>query len=442
MNNIGFIIFGGTGDLAKRKLLPSFCRLLVEGTLGPGSYIVGVGRKELSDEEYKELVSEFIIEELLETDAWKEARICYYRGDFSSPDALNEMPAMLDSLEDATFVGRIHYLATHYQFMPTIVQQLDHNSLLHHPDQFRRVVFEKPFGNDLKSSTALNDEIGNVLDEENIYRIDHYLGKETVRNILAFRFGNPLFESVWNGESIEQITIAVEEELGVGNRLGYYDKTGAIKDMIQSHLLQLVSLVLMDGPEHYTADDIHDKKVGVLNHLKTESIRVGQYEGYAQEVGNTESQTETYVEATLVCQNERWKNTRIVLRTGKQLEERKAYIEVVFRKTYCQYHCKELDLPPNKLVIHIQPTQDICFYFNQRIPQEKRYESVPMSFCRTCHFEGNSVEAYVILLKECLQGKKTLFTRFDELHSAWKVTDTLIKVKSAQPLEKYTKRMP
>jgi len=353
------------------------------------------------------------------------------------------MDAFLGKLEKGKSYDRIYYLATSFTFMPMIAKQLKKYKLHTHKDKFRRVVFEKPFGTDLSTSKKLNTTIQKIFDEESIYRIDHYLGKETVQNILTLRLGNPLFEGVWSSEFIEKINIVAEEDSNVGKRIGYYDNAGAIKDMVQSHLLQVASLVLMDAPEKYDATNIHDEKVKVLKKLRlasTKDLTIGQYRSYGGEVkaaGLKKSATETYVDVKLRCNSRRWKGTDIVLTTGKMLGNRRAYIEIIFKKNPCKHHCKLYKIKTNKLTIDIQPTQDIAFDFNHYVLAADVFKAVTMEFCHSCEFTGNSIAAYDTLLAECIAGDKTLFTRFDELQESWKITDALVSAKKSVALKKY-----
>jgi glucose-6-phosphate 1-dehydrogenase len=436
---VAFIIFGGTGDLTKRKILPSIYSLYKKELLHPDSYIVGIGRREYSDEEYKATLYSFSPESY-EEDIWKDIRITYHKAHFDKECSLQDLPLKIQDLEGGEGYNRLFYLATNYTFMPAIASQLKDVSLDTSTHGFSRVIFEKPFGKDLKSSDALNSKIQKIFPEEKIYRIDHYLGKETVQNLLSLRFCNPLFENIWNSTLIEEIRLVVEEDMAVGARIGYYDTAGAIKDMLQNHLLQVISLVLMDAPADNTPDAIHDEKIKVLKHLHIKDLSVGQYESYREEAqsnGILATNTETLASATLECKTKRWKGTKITLKTGKKLPQKHGYIEIIFKAKPCECSCLVDEPEANRLVINIQPSQDITFHINTKSPFENTLKHVPMSFCHSCEFGPNSVEAYEKLLLDSLHGDKTLFTRYDELRESWKLTDKLVAMKEEKPLKVY-----
>jgi len=438
----GFIIFGGTGDLTKRKLAPAIYNLIQKGLLHEKSYIVGIGRSKLTAEDYKQSLEAYLpigYDEKI----WEKLRVYYEKGDVRDDEFFKRIEKILEKIEGGSF-NRVYYLAVSYELMPIITNQLNKYCACHNDRYFRRLVFEKPFGNNYKTSLKLNLEIHNGFPEEQVYRIDHYLGKETVENILSLRFANPLFESVWNNKFIEHIRIVVEEDIGVGNRINFYDQTGAIRDMLQSHLLQVASLILMNNPLDDRAESIHNEKIKVLKKLRVKSkddVVIGQYESYSKEAkasGIAQTKTETYAEVKLTCDNPRWRGTSIILRTGKNLKSKVGYIEIAFKKTPCENYCRRYNIETNKMIINIQPNQNIKFSFNHINPHDKKsFKHVDMNFSREKHFGPNSIEAYEKLLNDCLKGDKTLFTRFDELQESWRVTDELRKISKSKKLYIY-----
>ena len=387
-----FVIFGATGDLAKRKLYTALDKL--------NTKVIGIGRKNLNNKEFRKFVEKGskVSKKFLNN-------LSYYKADFKDKDFLRNLKVK----------NPVFYLAVSYEFMPIIVKQLK---------RFKnaKVVFEKPFGHSLASSNKLDKSIKSVFADKNIYRIDHYLAKQTVQNILGIRFSNPLFENVWNNKFINHIHIVSEENIGVEQRLEYYDKAGAIRDMIQSHLLQIASLVLMEPPKTLQSVDVHNEKVKILKCIKPSKVITGQYKGY-----KIKSNIETYAEVKLVCNAKRWKGTPIVLKTGKKLKKKQAYVEIEFKKTFCKLYCNPF-VKSNKLIINIQPKQDIIFDLNT-LTDERRIEPVEMQFCHTCKFGPNTIEAYQRLLSDVIKGDKTLFTTSDELKQSWIITDKIEKLK-------------
>ncbi|MCC7574539.1 glucose-6-phosphate dehydrogenase [Candidatus Woesearchaeota archaeon] len=430
MKNYTIIIFGGTGDLAKRKLIPAI-NSIAKNNADFKINVLGIGRRTYTEEEYKNFL-------LQEKEIAKNMTINYFIADIEKEGSLNNLKNKLASIEDTTIDGRLYYLSTSYKLFETIAKSI--HSCCINGKGFTRIIAEKPFGYDLKSSKKLNASLKKYFTEEQIYRADHYLAKETIENILRLRFSNPLFESVWNSKSINRIKIVVDEELGVGNRLGYYDDSGAIKDMVQNHLLQTLSLILMEPPKSLDENDFKKSKIEAIQKLFfKEEIITGQYAGYQEEVKNInpESKTETFVELKLHSKTKRWKGTEMILRTGKMLKEKKAYIEIEFKKEPCTLYC-DIGSAPNKLFLHIQPLQNVELTMNTALLGEKmNLTPVKMTFCPTCEFKANSPEGYEVILKECLLGNKKIFMCDKEIDVAWRLTDKIIstiKNKDIKPI--------
>ena len=434
------IVFGGTGDLAKIKLAPAIFSLVKKRAIPSDFSIVGIGRRPLSDEEYKKHLIKF--DNDIDQSTWDNIDIHYFQADLSAPNALEGFEEYL-SKSAKTSGNRIYYLATSNEVVCNVIDQLEKYNLCEHPEHFRRIVFEKPFGDCLESSIQLDKKARNVFSEKSIYRIDHYLGKYTVQNLLAFRFSNPLFEHTWSNKFIDQINIIADEDMGVGNRLAYYATAGAIKDMVQNHLLQIVSLMLMNAPEDLDEKSINNEKVKVLDTISINSsknIVVGQYEGYvdeAKKAGITQTNTETFVELKLACNNERWKGTPIILRTGKRLTKKRACIEIIF-KQHQKHKCLFPSAKPNTLFINIQPIKNISFRLNLKNPKGA-FAAHLMEHSHARSFGSRSISTYEKLIADCIRGDKTLFSRYDVLKTSWKITDEILKLKEGIPLIHYKK---
>lgn len=420
MKNYTIVIFGGTGDLAKRKLIPAIISLVKNNTDFMIT-VLGIGRREYTEKDYMDYL-------LSGEDIPERLRIHYYIADIEKKGSLDRLRNKILSIEPAEIDGRIYYLSTSFSLFKILAKAI-HSCCKDNDKGFTRIIAEKPFGHDLKSSKRVNASLRKYFTEDQIYRADHYLAKETIENILRTRFSNPLFESIWNSKSINKIKVVVDEELGVGNRLGYYDGSGAIKDMIQNHMLQTLSLVLMEPPLSLEERDFKSAKIEALKKLFFKGeILTGQYAGYQEEVKNINpgSKTETFVELKLYSKAKRWKGTEIILRTGKMLKKREAYIEIEFKKEPCMIYCN-IGSSPNKLLLHIQPLQNIELTMNTTLPGEKmELTPVKMTFCPTCEFNANSPEGYEVIFRECLLGNKRIFIQDMELDVAWKLTDKIV----------------
>ncbi len=446
---ITFIIFGGTGDLCKQRIVPAIVKLIADKKIDGSPMVVGVGRKEFSNQEYKDYLYNSMRAKP-DKKMWDGIFIQYFKANFDEDDALKEMHEFLRKIESGSVCGdRLYYFAVSYKYFEQITKQLQKYDLHSDSKCFRRVVYEKPFGHDLKSSNGIDEVIHSVFNENDVYRMDHYLAKETVQNMLVMRFANPIFERIWNKEFIDSIEIIMDEEVGAADRLEYYDSSGALRDMVQNHMLQLTSLVVMDDPISLASEDVHNKKIKALKSLDAKSksdVVFGQYSNYNQELMKVKmikdyekSQTETYVKLKLFSKLKKWEGVPFILRTGKMLKRKYAQVVINFKKEPCVLYCSPFT-PPNRLIINIQPVQDIIFEFNTKKPGD-RYdiEKVKLEFCHECHFGPNTTETYEKLLDDAIKGDKTLFTRFDELREAWKLIDKLQKWKLEMPLKIYNK---
>ena len=460
------VIFGATGDLSGRKLIPAIYNLWTAGFLPKRLAVVGVARREKTDNDFRTEMCEALKRHSRTGHGESETcdpfvrNLFYYRTDFSDAQGFAGLKRRLAEIEQSGgFCGRrLYYLAVGPEFFGPIVDALGEAGLVTPPGEepWTRVVIEKPFGRDLTSAQELNARLLKVLDEDQIYRIDHYLGKETVQNIFAFRFGNAIFEPLFNQHYVDHVQITVAETVGMEQRRGaFYDKTGALRDVIQNHALQLLCLAAMEPPTRFQATEIHNEKVKVLQAvvlptqapLRTWCVR-GQYaegpgfRGYLSEEGVApDSLTETYVALRLYVDNWRWAGVPFFIRTGKALKRRVTEIAVQFKRVpTCCFRDRGLDLPePNVLVFRIQPDESISLTFNTKPPgMEFRLQHVPMDFTYHGTFKSGLPEAYERLLLDALRGDSTLFMRADEIESAWRICTSILDVwRTAPPPELY-----
>jgi glucose-6-phosphate 1-dehydrogenase len=449
------VLFGATGDLAHRKVIPAMYHLWRTNLLPHEFVLLAVGRREYDDDAFRaeihKSLEEFSRALPLDEPAWRSfsERIRYYQCDFSDPAGFDALATKLDELDEdeGTRGNRLYYLATQPSQFAELVGQLGRVGLDHerHDGGWRRVVIEKPFGHDLNSAIRLNREVGKVFRESQVYRIDHYLGKETVRNLLVFRFGNGIFEPLWNRRYVDHVQITVAESIGIENRGAFYEETGAVRDVLQNHLLQLVSLVAMEPPATFEADALRDEKVKVLRAIGTQpadpahDVVRGQYgpgwvaampvPGYREETDvDPKSETETFVAARFNIDDWRWAGVPFYVRTGKRLPKRATEIAIQFREVPQHlFRDSSVEPDPNLLAIRIQPDEGIMLRFGAKVPGlGLNVRSVTMDFTYGSAFNVDSPDAYETLILDALQGDASLFTRADEVEEAWSIVDPFI----------------
>jgi glucose-6-phosphate 1-dehydrogenase len=456
-----FVLFGGAGDLTKRKLIPALFNL-VKAKLLPDSFaVLGVSVDNLDVESFRKQVSEFLPTNEPETLNWLWSRLFYERGDFADPDTFSRLRERLITMdaERQTEGNYLFYMATAPKFFALIVQELGRSKLARQDNgHWRRVVIEKPFGQDLESARVLNRDIKSVLQENQIYRIDHYLGKETVQNIMVFRFDNAIFEPIWNRRYIDHVQITNAETVGVERRGAYFDNAGTLRDMVPNHIMQLLSLTAMETPVSFQADAVRNEQAKVLHSLQPlnaedvlqYSVR-GQYgEGfidgqrvprYRSEPGvNPESRTETFVALKLNIDNWRWAGVPFYFRTGKRLAKRHTEIAIQFKRTPFELfrNAPFHKLHTNTLVIQIQPAEGISLSFGAKIPGPLlRVGSVDMSFEYSKYFGADAYSGYEVLLYDCMIGDATLFQRADMVEAGWTVIDPVLDVWKALSPRKF-----
>ncbi len=447
------VIFGGTGDLAHRKLLPAIYNLYSQKKLSHNFAVVAIGRRAKTSDEYREEVLDSLHAFLkfdVEKEVWNSIKnkIYYKEMDFSEGESYQGLNIDLMEIDDRhnTCGNRMYYMAVAPEFFGTIVDNLKINCMKSNYNAWNRVVIEKPFGRDLNSARLLNNKIVEVFKEENTYRIDHYLGKEMLQNIMVIRFANMLFEPLWNNKFIDHIQISSSETVGVGGRGNYYEKSGALRDMVQSHMLQLLSLIAMEPPNDLETKSIRDEKVKVLKSLGrskiadiNEVIVRGQYGGlvddsdeilaYRNENKVSESSnTETFVALKVNIENFRWSGVPFYIRTGKRMKKKSTEIVIQFKSLHNILYFKEKELLPNMLVIRVQPTEGVFFQFNAKEPgTQNNIIPVNMDFCQNCHIGINSPEAYERLLSDVIRGDATLFARWDEVEYSWRFVDQIFE---------------
>jgi glucose-6-phosphate 1-dehydrogenase len=456
-----FVLFGAAGDLTKRKLLPALFNL-VKAKLLPNDFaLMGVSVDDLSLDAFRDQVSQFLPADDPESRNWLRDRLFYERGDFGDSGLFSRLRERLFQVdtERHTQGNYLFYLATAPKFFATIVQQLGACGLsLQESGHWRRVVIEKPFGQDLESAKALNRSISSVLQESQIYRIDHYLGKETVQNIMVFRFDNAIFEPIWNRRYIDHVQITNAETVGVERRGAYFDNAGTLRDMVPNHVMQLLSLTAMEPPVSFQADAVRNEQAKVLHSIQPlnseevllRSVR-GQYgEGmedgervpaYRSEAGVApESRTETFVALRLNIDNWRWAGVPFYLRTGKRLAKRHTEIAIQFKRTPFQLFRNATSHQPhtNTLVLQIQPTEGIALSFGAKIPGPLlRVGSVNMDFEYSQYFGADAYTGYEVLLYDCMIGDATLFQRSDMVEAGWCVVDPVLDVWKALPPRRF-----
>lgn len=446
------VIFGATGDLTARKLVPALYNLARDGQLPPHFACVGFARREKTNEIFREemleAVNTYSRSKPVDMELWQNFRelLFYHQSEFDHGEGYDSLREFLNHLDSqlGTKGNRVFYLSTQPSFFPLVIQKLSEHQLIYPANEIRdkwsRVIIEKPFGHDLKSALELQAELRHHLDESQIYRIDHYLGKETVQNLLVFRFSNPIFESVWNNHHIDNIQITVAEEIGIGTRGRFWEESGMLRDIVQNHMMQLLSLVAMEPPSNLTAEAIRGEKVKVLQNLRpipskqmNQFVVRGQYgpgfingepvKGYREEANVApDSNVETYVALQMNVDNWRWMGVPFYLRAGKRMPKRVSEIAITFKRAPGYLFTKTAtDIDSNVLVIRIQPDEGISLKMNCKVPALNLVtQPVKMDFRYGSYFGSTPPEAYERLICDCMAGDSTLFARDDEVMASWK----------------------
>jgi glucose-6-phosphate 1-dehydrogenase len=457
------VIFGASGDLTARKLIPAFYHLCKDKQLPSAFRVIGFARRDKTDEswrnELREELNQFSRTQPVDDAVWKEfaKNLFYCRGDLTDAAAYKKLEELLTSFGSGPLrENLLLYLATQPSQFGEVIEQIHRAGLLHKDGAgWQRIVVEKPFGHDLASAQTLNRELTRYAHEQQVCRIDHYLGKETVQNILMFRFSNSIFERLWNRESVEHVQITVSEKIGVGDRGGYYEEAGALRDMVQNHMLQVLSLVTMEPPVSLAAESVRDEKVKLLKSIRAltpedvaKQVVRGQYfagivngeprPGYRQEPKvKPNSNVETYVALKLLIDNWRWSGVPFYLRTGKNLPMSASEVRIQFRPTphvlfaaQCGQH-----LDTNAIALRLQPNEGIYLRFNGKVPgMSLGVRPVRMHFSYDSEFGAYTPEAYERLLLEAIAGDATLFIRRDEVETAWQIVDSIRTGWDGKPL--------
>ena len=455
------VIFGASGDLARRKLIPALYGLAAQRCLARRFAIIGFARSPMTDEAYQSKAEQAVRESgesgEIKNDVLREFTKCfaYVTGEYHQPDAFQRLAAKLEELDksDQLEGNRLFYLATPPEVYPQVIEQIQKAGLANHPNgkSWTRIIIEKPYGRDLASALKLNQTVLSVFDESQVYRIDHYLGKDTVQNLLVLRFGNGIFEPLWNRNYVDHVQITASESLGVEQRASFYETAGAVRDMIQSHVLQLTALVALEPPAVFDATAVRNEKIKVLQSIRpytpelvmTDVVR-GQYgpgrvagrdvAGYRQEAGvRPDSWTETFAALKVQIENWRWAGVPFYLRTGKRLGKRMTEIVIQFRRApHVVFRGHSVE--GNRLVLNIQPEEGISISLGAKLPgQEMRLKTVTLDFSYLKMFGAGEGSAYATLINDCMRGDATLFDRADGVEAAWSLVDPILTAWQSRP---------
>lgn len=458
------VIFGATGDLTARKLIPALYNLAKDGQLPTHFACVGFARRPKTHEEFRkemeEAIKQFSRSKPMDQDLWNRFReqLFYHQSEFDHDEGYEELNRFLQKLDSqmGTKGNRVFYLSVQPSFFPDIVKKLNEHHLIYPPhakEKWSRIIIEKPFGRDLESAKQLQTDLVKHLDESQIYRIDHYLGKETVQNLLVFRFGNPIFEAVWNNQFIDNVQITVGEEIGIGTRGRFWEEAGMLRDIVQNHMMQLLSLVAMEPPINLQADSVRGEKVKIIEAIRQvplssmdQVVVRGQYGpgfingepviGYRQEANvNPQSNVETYLALQLFIDSWRWNGVPFYLRAGKRMPKRVTEIAITFKKApgYL-FDTGGAKTDSNVLVIRIQPDEGISLKINCKVPSLNTViQPVKMDFRYGSYFGAAPPEAYERLICDCMAGDNTLFARNDEVIMSWKLLTPILEHWEANP---------
>ncbi|WP_425398785.1 glucose-6-phosphate dehydrogenase [Aeoliella sp.] len=436
------VIFGASGDLTQRKLIPALYQLDRKGRLPADTRVIGFSRTKFSHDEWRKSLTESTQKfagKNFDADSWDAfaTKVFYHPGDIGNAEDFAALDKTLQEMEGGDQSERVYYLSTAPRFYGPAVEMLGNAGMADESTGPRRVVIEKPFGTDGETARKLNEVVHNHFAEHQVYRIDHYLGKETVQNLMVLRFANSIFEPIWNRNYINHVQITVAEEVDIGSRAGYYETSGIIRDMFQNHILQLMMITAMEAPVKYAADPVRDEKVKVLQAVRpmtpemiTADTFRGQYDGYLEEKDvAADSQTATFAAMKLWVDNWRWQGVPFYLRSGKAMSCRTTQIVIRFRRPpHMLFENTSRNCEANQLVIQVQPAEGIQMHFQTKVPdQGMRFRQTDLDFRYDREFQGVMPEAYERLLLDALEGDASLFARADEVEAAWKICDPILQ---------------